>query len=136
MSADKHLGRIEGWLRAYGEPIGRLARSLLMHDNKPIFVANALMICIWIAGIIGMPYMYATIEIRYKADPNSGSNLFKIIYALCHWVISIILFMYVYLNTFHFSEETTTNIPDKPVNKVVFGGDISVPNIFKFIISS
>jgi hypothetical protein len=50
------------------------------HDNWLILIPNALMICIWIAGIIGMIIMYVTIEARYKADPKSGSNLFKIIY--------------------------------------------------------
>jgi len=77
------------------------------HDNKPIFFANALMICIWIAGIIGMIIMYVTIESRYKADPKSGSNLFKIIYSICHCVISIILVMYVSVKTYSFDNEPT-----------------------------
>jgi len=77
------------------------------HDNKTIFFANALMICIWIAGIIGMIIMYVTIESRYKADPKSGSNLFKIIYSICHCVISIILVMYVIVKTYSFGKEPT-----------------------------
>jgi hypothetical protein len=104
------------------------------HDNKPIFFANALMICIWIAGIIGMIIMYVTIELRYKADPKSGSNLFKIIYSICHCVISIILVMYVSVNTHSFDKEPTktdsskTSTPDIKVDSnqdSMGGGSVS-----------
>lgn len=82
------------------------------HENWLILIPNALMICIWIAGIIGMIIMYVTIEARYQADPNSGSNLFKTIYSICHFVISIILFMYVCVKTTFFFDSPKTSTPD------------------------
>ena len=125
-------------------PIYKLAHLLYIHDNKTIFFANALMICIWIAGIIGMIIMYVTIETRYKADPNSGSNLFKVIYAICHWVISIILYLYVFVNTCYFSEATTnpsssiTRIQDQKggSNQHIMTGGNNVSNTFKMILDS
>ena len=80
MSIIKALGGLATGLNNINEPIRKLAHLLYIHDNKAIFIANGLMICIWIAGIIGMIIMYVTIETRYKADPKSCSNLFKIIY--------------------------------------------------------
>ena len=140
MSDGSHLRRIEEWLCERVEQIRRLVLSLEMHNNQTIFFANALMICIWIAGIIGMIIMYATIETRYKADPNSGSNLFKIIYALCHWIISIILYLYVFVNTCYFSEATTN--PSSSITRIQDweGGSnqhiMTGGNTFKMILDS
>lgn len=45
-----------------------------------IIVANIVMFFVWIIGIALMIYYYVIIA-TYKDDPNSGSKLFKTIYA-------------------------------------------------------
>lgn len=115
-------------LKGVSNYIVRSCTELKDHENWLILIPNALMICIWIAGIIGMIIMYVTIETRYKADPNSGSNLFKIIYSICHFVISIILFMYVSVKTSFFFDSPKTSTPDIKVDSKqasMGGGSVS-----------
>jgi hypothetical protein len=101
-----------------------------------IIVANMIMFCIWIAGIVGMPIMYASIEARYSSDSLSGSELFKTIYAICHYIISVILFLYLTINIYKFSEETPSPVYNKLGGAMSGGEGIwskvsnSVVNIF------
>jgi hypothetical protein len=74
------------------------------NDNKGIMISCVLMFLLWIAGIIGMIYCYVTIAL-YKTDPNSGSKLFKDIYAGCHCAISIILLLYVIVKSESFNNK-------------------------------
>lgn len=55
----------------------------------------------WLIAIPIMIYYYIIIS-TYKNDPNSGSKLFKTIYAICHCIISVILLLYVFVKIYIF----------------------------------
>lgn len=78
----------------------------ILKSTNGIIIANALMICIWIAGIVGMVVAYLEIH-TYKDDPLSGSELFKTLYAACHLVISIILLFYIFVKSYCFLKPKT-----------------------------
>ena len=101
----------------------------IINPISGIIIANTIMFFIWIAGIIGMIIMYVKIN-TYKDDPISGSKLFKTIYAICHYVISIILLLYIIIKSDSFYSEptytgsTTVIIADPPKN-TMGGGSIA-----------
>ena len=102
MSADQHLNAPLIKVTS----IGTSFICSILKSTKGIIIANALMICIWIAGIVGMVVAYLEIH-TYKDDPLSGSELFKTLYAACHLVISIILLFYIFVKSYCFLKPKT-----------------------------
>ena len=102
MSADQHLNAPLIKVTS----IGTSFICSILKSTNGIIIANALMICIWIAGIVGMVVAYLEIH-TYKDDPLSGSELFKTLYAACHLVISIILLFYIFVKSYCFLKPKT-----------------------------
>lgn len=100
-----------------------------------IIVANIVMFFVWIIGIALMIYYYVIIA-TYKDDPNSGSKLFKTIYAICHCIISVILLLYVFVKTCSFIKDAPKLVDIKGVNGPIVVGGSTYDNSYVNILIS
>jgi len=99
-----------------------------------IIVANMVMFFGWIIGIALMIYYYVIIA-TYKDDPNSGSKLFKTIYAICHCIISVLLLLYVFVRTCSFIKVKPRPVDPKDDTRSNMGGGSISDNSFDILVS-
>lgn len=124
----------EKFVNNVGNVLSLVSRKSNTMSYMGIIVANMVMFFVWLIGIAYMIYFYIIIG-TYKDDPNSGSELFKTIYAICHCIISVLLLLYVFVRTCSFIKVKPSPVATKDVTEhIVVGGSLA-DNFFDILVS-